>query len=134
MNTVPSRPLRTLHWRSRAWIVVQRFWQPTSACLACMPGGLEKVVSAVHLTTALSTGLVTGGIALALSFTPIARLYGHCYGNAFVVGCITAIGDGLAHPGGYGFLHAEALLTGVVSGLLALAASFAFERWSRRAR
>jgi hypothetical protein len=121
-------------WRLRIRLFVERFWQPTSACMMCMPGSLGNVWSAVHWSTALQTGLVTGAIALLLSFTPVARLYRHRYGNALVVGAVTALGDAYSHPNHYGFLHAEALLTGAVSALLALVASYLLEDRARRVR
>ena len=66
-------------------IFVERFWQPTSACMMCMPGSLGNLFSPVHWSTALKTGLVTGVVALLLSLTPVARLYGNRYGNALIV-------------------------------------------------
>ena len=71
---------------------------------------------------------------MLLSFTPAARLYGNRYGNALVVGTLTAIGDAYSHPGHYGFAHAEALLTGLVSAAIALVASFLLEDRARRLR
>ena len=129
MQTPPS-----VGWRLRLKLFVERFWQPTSACMMCMPGSLGNLWSAAHWSTALQTGLVTGVIALLLSFTPVARLYPNRYGNALVVGAITALGDAYAHPNNYGFLHAEALLTGAVSALLALVASYLLEDRARRVR
>ncbi len=99
-----------------------------------MPGSLGNLWSATHWLTALQTGLVTGVVALLLSFTPVARLYRHRLGNAAIVGGLTAFGDAYAHPNHYGFLHAEALLTGAVSALLALVASYLFEDRARRVR
>lgn len=120
--------------RQRAWIVLQRFWQPTSACMTCMPGSLANVMSAAHWALALQTGLATGVLALVLSFTPIGRLYGNRWGNALLVGILTAIGDAWSHPGNFGFQYAEAIVTGVVSALLVLAGSFVFEDRARRVR
>jgi hypothetical protein len=113
-------------WR-RVKLFVERFWQPTSACMTCMPGSLGNIASGAHWTIALQTGLATGVLALLLSFTPVARLYGNRYGNAAVVGLLTAIGDAFSHPGHYGFAHAEALLTGLVSAAIAVVASFLIE-------
>ncbi|HEY2187427.1 MAG TPA: hypothetical protein VGH48_02570 [Caldimonas sp.] len=121
-------------WRLRIRLFVERFWQPTSACMLCMPGSLGNLWSAVHWSLALRTGLVTGLVALLLSFTPVARLYSNRYGNALVVGGITALGDAYSHPNHYGFFHAEALLTGAVSAVLALVASFLLEDRARRVR
>ncbi len=121
-------------WPFRAKLFAQRLWQPTSACMACMPGGLEKIVSLPHWGTALQTGLATGVLAVLLSFTPVGRLYRHRYGNALMVGGLTALADAYSHPGNYGGLYGEALLTGAISGLLALAASYLFEDRARRLR
>jgi hypothetical protein len=121
-------------WKLRAKLFVERFWQPTSACMACMPGSLGNLWSPAHWTIALRTGLVTGLVALLLSFTPVARLYPNRYGNALVVGGLTALGDAYSHPNHYGFLHAEALLTGAVSALLAVLASYLLEDRARRLR
>jgi hypothetical protein len=129
MSTTPS-----IGWRLRVKLFVERFWQPTSACMMCMPGSLGNLWSAVHWSTALQTGFVTGVIALLLSFTPVARLYPNRYGNALVIGGITALGDAYSHPNHYGFFHAEALLTGAVSALLALVASYVLEDRARRVR
>ena len=124
----------SLDWKRRVRLFVQRFWQPTSACMTCMPGSLGNVWSAVHWTTALQTGLATGILALLLSFTTAARLYGNRYGNALVVGCLTALGDAWSHANHYGIPYTEAVLTGVVSGLLTLAGWYLFEDRGRRLR
>jgi len=121
-------------WRLRALIFAQRFWQPTSACMACMPGSLGNVLSATHWGLALQTGLATGVLAVLLSFTPIGRLYRVRTGNAFLVGCMTALGDAYAHPANYGGAYGESLLTGLVSGVLAYGASFLIEDRARRIR
>jgi hypothetical protein len=128
------QPAPSIGWRLRLKLFVERFWQPTSACMMCMPGSLTNVWSAVHWTIALRTGIVTGVVALLLSFTPVARLYPNRYGNALVVGAITALGDAYSHPNHYGFFHAEALLTGAVSAALAVVASFLLEDRGRRVR
>ena len=127
-------PTPSIGWRLRVKIFVDRFWQPTSACMMCMPGSLGNLFSPVHWSTALKTGLVTGVVALLLSLTPVARLYGNRYGNALIVGAVTALGDAYSHANHYGFLHAEALLTGAVSAMLALLASYLLEDRGRRLR
>ena len=127
------QPMPLNGWR-RAKLFVERFWQPTSACMMCMPGSLGNLFSAVHWSTALKTGLVTGAVALLLSLTPVARLYSNRYGNAVIVGAVTALGDAYSHANHYGFFHAEALLTGAVSALLALLASYLLEERGRRPR
>jgi hypothetical protein len=129
---MPATP--AIGWRLRLRLFVERFWQPTSACMMCMPGSLGNVLSQAHWLTAFRTGLLTGVLALLLSFTPVARLYGNRFGNAAVVGAITALGDAYSHPNHYGFLHAEALLTGAASATLALLGSYLLEDRGRRLR
>src|SRR5204862_7330345 len=127
-------PTPSIGWRLRVKIFVERFWQPTSACMMCMPGSLGNVLSAVHWSTALNTGLLTGAAALLLSLTPVARLYSNRSGNALIAGAVTALGDAYSHANHYGFFHAEALLTGAVSAVLALLASYLLEDRARRIR
>jgi hypothetical protein len=121
-------------WIHRVRLFVQRFWQPTSACMTCMPGSLGNVWSIAHWTIAVQTGLATGALAVLLSFTPAARLYKSRYGNALVVGFLTALGDAYSHASDYGIPYAEAALTGAVSGLLTLAGSYLFDDRARRLR
>jgi hypothetical protein len=121
-------------WKRRVRLFVQRFWQPTSACMTCMPGSWGNVLSLAHWTIALQTGLFTGILAVLLTFTPASKLYGHRYGNALVVGTLTMLGDAYSHVDHYGMPYAEAVVTGVISGLLTLAGSYLFEDRARRLR
>jgi hypothetical protein len=121
-------------WKQRVILFLQRFWQPTSACMTCMPGSLGNVWSYVHWTIAIQTGLATGVLAVLLTFTPVGKLYKDRYGNATIVGLLTVLGDSYSHPNHYGMPHTEAVLTGVISGLLTLAGSYLFEDRARRLR
>ena len=121
-------------WKVRVRLFVQRFWQPTSACMTCMPGSWTNVLSVGHWAIALQTGLFTGILAVLLTFTPARKLYAHRYGNALIVGCLTALGDAYSHRSHYRIPIVEHLLTGVMSGLIALAASYLLEDRGRRIR
>lgn len=124
-----------LDWKLRARVFVQRLTQPTCACMICMSAPtFLNVVSLPHWKIALQTGIGTGVLALLLSFTPIGRLFGHRYGNAVLMGLLTAIADAWSHPGRFEVQYGEALLTGVVSGLIVLAVSFLVEDRARRVR
>lgn len=111
-----------------------RFWQPTSACMTCMSGSWGNIASLTHWEIALRTGLLTGSLALLLTFTPAVRLYSHRYGNAVLVGMLTALGDVYSHSSTYGHAVIEHCLTGLISGLLTLGASFLLEDSGRRPR
>ncbi|MCC8395520.1 hypothetical protein LJ656_23315 [Paraburkholderia sp. MMS20-SJTR3] len=121
-------------WKRRARLFIQRFWQPVSACMTCMPGSWGNILSLPHWMIALQTGLLTGLLAVLLTFTPAAGFYKHRYGNALIVGVLTTIGDAFSHPNHYRIPFVEHLMTGVVSGLLALAASYLLEDKARRVR
>lgn len=121
-------------WTHRARLFVQRFWQPTSACMTCMPGSLGNLWSAAHWGLALQTGLVTGLLAVLLSFTPARTLYRNRWGNALVVGCLTALADAWSHANNYEWAFAEPIVTGLVSAALALVGWTLFEDRARRIR
>lgn len=93
------------------------------------------MASLLHWKLALQTGLATGLLVLLLSFTPAKRLFQNRFSNAGVVALLTAVADAYAHPSNYSAIpYAEAILTGAVSGLLALAAPYLFEDRARRIR
>ena len=118
----------------RAKLFVQRFWQPTSACILCMPGNIANVASLAHWEIALRTGLATGVLVLLLSFTPLVGFFRNRYGNALTVGVLTALGDAYSHANHYGIAYVEPIVTGVISGLLALAIGYLMEDRARRIR
>jgi len=124
-----------MDWKVRARVFVQRLTQPTCACMICMTAPtFANVLSLAHWKLALQTGVGTGVLALLLSFTPIGRLFGNRYGNALLMGLLTALADAWSHPGRFQAQYGEALLTGVVSGLIVLAVSFVVEDRARRVR
>ncbi|HTS22762.1 MAG TPA: hypothetical protein VMN79_13240 [Casimicrobiaceae bacterium] len=69
-----------------------------------------------------------------LTFTPLGKLFANRYGNAILMGALTAIADAWSHPGRFRLEYGEALLTGLVSGLLVLAGSFVLEDRARLPR
>jgi hypothetical protein len=102
--------------------------------MTCMPGSWGNVLSPAHWEIALRTGVATGLLAVLLSFTPVERLFRHRYGAAFMVGCLTVLGDSFSHPGHYATAYGEAIATGITSGLLALLGSYLLEDRARRLR
>lgn len=122
-------------WKLRLRVVLQRLMQPTSACMLCMTAPtFANLVSLAHWKIAFQTGLGTGLLALVLTFTPIGRMFGHRYSNALLMGLLTAAADLWSHPGRFELAWGEALLTGLVSGLIVLATSFLIEDRARRVR
>ena len=101
---IDGKNIMSIDWKRRFKLFIQRFWQPTSACMTCMPGSWGNVMSLAHWTIAFHTGLLTGLLAVLLTFTPAAKLYANRYGNALVVGLPDNIGrrllarESLPHP------------------------------------
>jgi hypothetical protein len=127
--------MQAIGWKRRLALFAQRFWQPTCACMTCMPGSLAMIGSLAHWITALETGLVTGLLALLLTFTPASRLYFSRWGNVAVVAALTMVGDFWAHSHRDDAIRpTEILQTGVVAGVLALTASYLLEDRGRRIR
>jgi hypothetical protein len=131
---IDGEHIMSIDWKRRAVLFIKRFWQPTSACMTCMPGSWGNIMSLVHWTIALRTGLFTGILAVLLTFTPAAKLYSNRYGNALVMGILTMLGDAYSHVNHYGVAFAEPVVTGVISGLVTLAGSYVFEDRARRLR
>lgn len=99
-----------------------------------MPGSFANVLSLPHWEIALRTGLATGFLVLLLSFTPWVKVFRNRYGNALVVGGLTALGDAYSHVNHYAIAYGEPIVTGVISGLLALAGGYLLEDRARRLR
>jgi hypothetical protein len=120
--------------KGRMILFGQRFWQPASACLTCMPGSLTQLTNLSHWEIALQTGLGTGSLVLVLTFLPSRAVFRHRYGNAIVVALLTMLGDAYSHRFHDGIRWKEVILTGFTSGLFALVASFLFQDRARRLR
>lgn len=118
----------------RARVFAQRFWQPTFACMTCMPGSLMAIGSLAHWAIALQTGLLTGALALLLTFTPAVRLFALRWGSAAMVALLTMAGDAFVHARHDDLRVAEVLQTGLVAGVLALAAAYALPACIRSLR
>ena len=129
--------MEPVSWKLRLRVVIQRLTQPTCACMLCMTAPtFANLVSLAHWKVALQTGIGTGILALVLTFTPLGRMFGQKYSNALLMGILTALADLWSHPGRpeFKFDYGEALLTGLVSGLIVLATSFVIEDRARRVR
>jgi len=123
-----------IEWKGRLKIFLQRFCQPTCACMTCMPGSWGNGFSLAHWTIAIHTGLLTGLLAVFLTFTPASRIFRHRYGNAMIVGLLTTIGDAYSHTSHYHIAAVEHIMTGALSGFLSLCMSYLFEDLARRLR
>lgn len=95
--------------------VVENMAESTTACLLAMVQGNVVVLTASHWAIAAQTGLAAGALAsAALVLSRVRRPWV----VALVLGGTTAVVDGAVHDGGFGPPGTEALVTGLVAGIL----------------
>jgi hypothetical protein len=90
--------------------------ESTAACMLAMVQGNILALTIGHLMIALQTGLIAGSVALALSLIVRAK---KVWVTPLLLGVSTAAVDYLVHPSNFGAAATEALVTGLVAGLLA---------------
>lgn len=89
--------------------------ESTAACLLAMVQGNILALTVHHLLIAAQTGVIAGSLALAVSL--LTRLK-NTWATPLLLGLCTAVVDYYVHPGSFGDVATEALVTGVVAGLL----------------
>ena len=96
-------------------LFIEYFAEAATACLVTMVQGNMLVVTAAHLLVASQTGLIAGAIAaLGLYFARV----GTRLAISNTLGVITAVVDYVVHPGMFGTVVTEALVTGVGAAVL----------------
>ena len=102
---------------NRAAPIIENVSEATVACLITMVQGNVLALSLSHLIIATQTGVVAGVItALAILFTRLCQRWV----IALVLGVATATVDFFVHPGMFGPIAAEAVVTGVAAAGLSL--------------
>ena len=95
-----------------------------------MVQGNILALTATHLVIATQTGIVAGGIAFALGLFATREKY---WVTPLLLGVCTAVVDYYVHPGSFGSIATEAIVTGVVAGTIALVVTL-LVRHNKRAR
>ncbi len=95
--------------------LVENVSESTVACLITMVQGNVLALGLSHWLIASQTGILAGGIAVAALFlSPIKSRWI----IAVILGLTTAVVDFFIHPGMFGPVFAEALVTGIGAALL----------------
>lgn len=95
--------------------LVENVSESTVACLITMVQGNVLALGLSHWLIASQTGILAGGIAAAALFlSPIKSRWV----IAVILGVTTAVVDFFIHPGMFGPVFAEALVTGIGAALL----------------
>jgi hypothetical protein len=90
--------------------------ESTAACLLAMVQGNILALTIGHVMIAAQTGLIAGSIALAFGLLVRTK---SVWITPLLLGVCTAAVDYLVHPSNFGTVATEALVTGLVAGLLA---------------
>jgi hypothetical protein len=89
--------------------------ESTTACLVMMVHGNVLALTTGHLLIASQTGVVAGAIATVSIF--VARASKRWI-ISFVLGVATGIVDFFVHPGAFGTIAIEAVITGLGAAIL----------------
>lgn len=104
---------------------VENISEATVACLITMVQGNVLTIGVSHLIIASQTGFTAGAvaaIAVVLSKTHRRGLI------AFILGVMTTVVDYLFHPGMFGSVFTEAIVTGAGAGILSYAVGTFLDR------
>ena len=104
-----------IEWIKKSRSLGEGVSESTTACLLAMVKGNFLALTMGHLVIAAQTGFVAG--ILAFGVTVMARI-NTPWIIALLLGVSTAIIDYLMHPGSFGGVATEAIVTGLVAGLL----------------
>jgi hypothetical protein len=110
-----ERPLEETEQAGSRRSVGEGVSESTIACLLAMVQGNLLVLTIGHLLVAMQTGFIAGIIAFGV--TVKARINNH-WAIALLLGISTTIIDYLIHPSSFGGAATEAIVTGLIAGLL----------------
>ena len=99
--------------------VIEYIAESTTACLVTMVQGNILALTLSHLIIASQTGVIAGAIAAIALF--VSRT-GTRWLVSAVLGAVTAMVDFFVHPGMFGTVATEAIVTGIAAGALSYAA------------
>ena len=94
-----------------------RFREAWLACMICMVQGDLTVISVNHALTASKTGGIAGIAFVILS--NFRNLHKNKWAVVWSISVLTMLADYMVHPTHFGPEMAEAVTTGLVSGLIA---------------
>lgn len=109
--------------------LIEYFAESTTACLVTMVQGNLLALTVSHLLIASQTGIIAGAItAVSIFFARAHRRWV----VALVLGAITAVVDYFVHPGMFGPVALEALVTGIGAAVLSYLAGTTVHFFTRR--
>ncbi len=107
---------------------IEYFAESTTACLVTMVQGNVLALGLSHLLIASQTGIVAGTAAYFALFFANTRKH---WIIATVLGVTTGIADFFVHPGMFGAVATEAIVTGIGAAVLSYLAGYAVQRFRK---
>ena len=95
--------------------IIEYISEAAAACLVTMVQGNMLAITLGHLLIASQTGVVAGAIA---SISLLAAKAKSRWIISLVLGLITAVVDYFVHPGMFGTVAVEAVVTGIAAAVL----------------
>ncbi|MCG8413061.1 MAG: hypothetical protein MI746_02480 [Pseudomonadales bacterium] len=116
--------------KNRVLPFVENISEATAACLITMVQGNVLALGLSHWLIASQTGIAAGVLtALAIMYTRIRKRWV----IASALGIITATVDFFVHPGMFGHIAAEAIVTGIGAACLSLLVGWILDRRREKA-
>ncbi len=103
------------NFKQKTKLLIEGASESTTACLLAMVQGNILGLTLGHLFIAAQTGIAAGITTLLLSFF---IQFNKRWIMPILLGLTTAIVDYYTHPGSFGDVATEAIVTGIVAGLL----------------
>jgi len=110
---------------------VENVSEATAACLFTMLQGNLLLLGLSHWLVASQTGIVAGVLATVALWLAKAT---KPWIVSLVLGSFTAVVDFTVHPGMFGGVVTEAIVTGIMAGLLSFVIGHAIASYRRRKR
>ena len=108
---------------------LEYFAESTTACLVTMVQGNMLAIGASHLLIASQTGVVAGAIAYVSIL--LART-GKRWAISLTLGTVTGVVDYFVHPGMFGTIVTEAIVTGIGAAVLSYLVGTAVQHFRRK--
>ena len=108
---------------------LEYFAESTTACLVTMVQGNVLAIGASHLLIASQTGAVAGAIAYVSIL--LART-GRRWAISLILGVATGIVDFFVHPGMFGTVVTEAIVTGIGAAVISYLIGAAVQNFRKK--
>ena len=105
---------------------IENISEATAACLFTMVQGNFLAIGIAHLIVASQTGIIAGILAgSAILFTKTNKRWV----ISLILGVLTGVVDFLVHPGMFGSVATEAMVTGAAAAILSYIIGFSISRF-----